>query len=228
MEKPPKKTKGDVGHAVVKAIAAAVPTAGGPAAVLLETVFAPPLERRREKWFQRVADAIDELQNKIADLTPEKLSENDLFVTVALEATQIALRNHHEEKLEALKNALLHSAMPNRPDEQLQLMYLRFIDELTPLHLVVLAVLNGPAQWMEQHNVTNPAWGMGGVSVVIEHCVPALRGRREVYEQLVRDLQARGLIGQGQFLNVTMSGQGMVQARATDFGRAFLTYISAA
>lgn len=226
MERPPKKTKGDAAHAVVKAIASAVPTAGGPASILMETVFAPPLERRRQKWFEEVADAISVLQRKVSYLTPENLSKNEMFVTVALEATQVALRNHHEEKLRALKNAVSHSVLPGAPEDQIQLMYIRFIDELTPTHLVVLAVLNDPVRWMEKNHVQYPGWGMGGPSAVLEHCVPILRGRRELYEQVVRDLQGRGLVLQGQFLNVTMTGHGMVQRRTTDLGRAFLTFIS--
>jgi len=226
MEKPPERTKGDTVHAVVKSIASAVPTAGGPLSVLLETLFAPPLERRREKWFKQLADVVSQLEQRVTDLTPEKLSQNEIFVTVALQATQIALRNHHDEKLSALRGAVLHSALPNGPEEQLQLMFLLFVDELTPIHLAMLALFNGPVQWMQQHQIQYPGWGMGGVSAVVEHCFPALRGKREVYEQVVRDLQARGLIHQGQFLNITMTGNGMVESRTTDIGRAFIAYVS--
>jgi len=223
---PPERTTSDTVHAVVKSIASAIPTAGGPLSVLLETLFAPPLERRREKWFKQLAEVVSQLELRVADLTAEKLSQNEIFVTVALQATQIALRNHHEEKLSALRGAVLHSGLPHGPDEQLQLMFLQFVDELTPTHLAMLALFNGPVQWMERHHIHYPAWGMGGVSVIIEHCFPTLRGKREVYEQVVRDLQARGLIHQGQFLNVTMSGNGMVETRTTDIGKTFITYVS--
>ena len=67
---------------------------------------------------------------------------------------------------------------------------------------------------------------MGGPSTVVEHCFPSLRGQREVYEQLVRDLQARGLIHQGQFLNVTMTGNGMIESRTTQMGKTFIAYVS--
>ncbi len=226
MENPPERTKDDTVHAVVKSIASAVPTAGGSLSVLLETVFAPPLERRREKWFKHLADAVSHLEQRVTDLTAEKLSQNEIFVTVALQATQIALRNHQEEKLSALKGAVFHSGLPHGPDEQLQLMFLQFIDELTPTHLAILVLFNGPIQWMQQHQTQYPAWDMGGVSVVVEHCFPALRGKYEVYEQVIRDLQARGLIHQGQFLNITMTGNGMVESRTTDIGRAFIAYVS--
>jgi hypothetical protein len=226
MENPPVWTKGDTLHAVVKSIASVVPTAGGPLSVMLETLFAPPLERRREKWFKQLGEVVSNLEQRVVDLTPEKLSKNEVFVTIALQATQIALRNHHEEKLSALRGAVLHSALPNGPEEQLQLMFLQFVDELTPTHLAILALFNGPVQWMQQHQVQYPGWGLGGVSSVVEHCFPALRGKREVYEQVVRDLQTRGLIHQGQFLNITMTGNGMVESRTTDIGRAFIAYVS--
>ncbi len=35
-------------------------------------------------------------------------------------------------------------------------MYLRFIDELTPGHLAVLALFDHPVGWMQKHNVPNP------------------------------------------------------------------------
>lgn len=226
MENPPERKAGDSIHAVIKSIASAVPYAGGPLSVILETVFAPPLERRREKWFKELGEVVSCLERRAADITPEKLSQNEIFITIALQATQIALRNHHEEKLSALRSAVLHSGLPNGPEEQLQLMFLQFVDELTPTHLAVLAMFNDPLRWMQQAEVQYPSWSVGGVSFVIEHCFSPLRGKREVYEQLIRDLQARGLIHQGQFLNITMTGNGMVESRTTAFGRTFIGYIS--
>ncbi|MDO8207415.1 MAG: hypothetical protein Q7T38_06295, partial [Gallionella sp.] len=87
-------------------------------------------------------------------------------------------------------------------------------------------LFNGPIRWMEQHQIQYPGWGMGGVSAVVEHCFPSLRGKQEIYEQVVRDLQARGLIHQGQFLNLTMTGTGMVESRTTDIGKTFIAYVS--
>lgn len=226
MESPPEKTTRDTVHAVVKSIASAVPTAGGPLSVMLETIFAPAIERRREKWFKQLAEVVSELEQRVANLSAETLSQNEVFVTVALQATQIALRNHQDEKLQALRCAVLHAGLPNGPDEQLQLMFLQFVDELSPAHLSLLALFDGPVRWMERNNIRNPGWSMGGPSTVVEHCFPSLRGRNEVYEQIIRDLQARGLIHQGQFLNVTMTGNGMVESRTTQIGRAFIAYVA--
>jgi len=225
MEQPPKNATVDATGAASLAVASAAP---GPAAGFMERILAVPTEARREKWIHQVAEVVMELQKRSENFSLEKLSRNDLFVTVTLEAAQIACRNHHEEKLTALKHAVLHAALPDGPGEQLQFMFLRFIDEMTPVHLAILAILDNPVRWMEQHGVANPKWTAGSVSALIQYCVPPLRGQPEVSEQLVRDLQARGLMDAGQFLRTPTSEAGMMQSRTTVIGRAFLAYISEA
>jgi len=229
MEQLPKNaTIDDAAGAASLAVAIAAPGTGGPAARFMETILAVPTEARREKWIHEVAEVVMELQKRIENFSLERLSRNDLFVTVTLEAAQIACRNHHEEKLKALKHAVLHAALPDGPGEQLQFMFLRFIDEMTPVHLAILAILDNPPHWMEQHGVVNPKWTAGSVSALIQYCVPPLRGQPEVSEQLVRDLQARGLLDPGQFLRTPTSEAGMMQSRTTAIGRVFLGYISEA
>jgi hypothetical protein len=228
MDKPPKnKSAGDIGREIGKAIVSAVPVAGGPLQVLFENVFAAPLEKRKQVWLEQLAEVVAELQQKVEGLTPERLANDEAFVTVAMQASQIAIRNHQREKLEALRNAVLNSALPNPPEEDERIIFLRLIDQLTPWHLRILSLLSGPEQWMARNNVQNPGWSAGGVSTVIEHCFPDLRGKRDIYDQIVRDLQAEGLVGQGQFLHVTMTGRGMLESRIPERGKRFLKFISA-
>jgi hypothetical protein len=228
MDKPPQdKTKGDIARDVGRAAVSLVPVVGGPAQVVFENVFTAPLEKRKQAWLEQLAIAVEELQARIKDLTPEKLAENEVFVTVTMQASQIALRNHQQSKLDALRNAVVNSALPNSPEENEQLIFLRLVDQLTPLHVRVLSLLNDPASWMAVNNMQNPGWGMGGVSTVVEYCLPEVRGRKETYEQVVRDLQSEGLLSQGQFLNVTMTGGGMLQSRSTERGKQFMKFISA-
>lgn len=228
MDKPPKKrSAGDTAREVGKAIVSAIPVAGGPLQVLFENVFAAPIEKRKQVWLEQLTQVVTELQRKVEGLTPEKLAKDEIFITVAMQASQIAIRNHHQEKLEALRNAVLNSVLPNSPEEYEQLIFLRLIDQLTPWHLSILALLSGPEQWMARNSINNPGWSAGGVSTVIEHCFPDLRGKREIYVQLVRDLQAEGLVGQGQFLHLTMTGRGMLESRIPERGRRFLKFISA-
>jgi hypothetical protein len=114
-------------------------------------------------------------------LTPERLAQDDVFVTVVMQTSQIALRNHQVEKLEALRNAVLNSVLSTIEEDE-KFVFLRLIDQLTPLHLRTLKFLDDPGAWMQRHGMQNPGWSMGGVSTVLEHCFPQLRGRRDVYE----------------------------------------------
>lgn len=227
MDKPPtKKGAGDVAREVGRAIVSLVPAAGGPLQVAFENIFASPLEKRKEAWLEQLAGVLTEVQERVADMTPEKLALNEAFVTVAMQASQMAIRNHQQVKLDAFCNAVLNAALPNPPHEDEQMIFLRLVDQLTPWHLRVLSLLDSPQSWMDRNQVTNPGWGGGGVSTVLEHCLPDLRGQRDTYDQIVRDLQTEGLIGQGQFLHMTMTGSGMLESRTTARGKRFIAFIT--
>lgn len=224
---PTKKGAGDIAREVGRAVVSVIPAAGGPLQVAFENIFSSPIEKRKEAWLEQLAGVVEEVQQRIADISPEKLAANEAFVTVAMQASQVAIRNHQQVKLEALRNVVLNSALPNPPQEDEQMIFLRLIDQLTPWHLRVLALLDDPLRWMGRNGVQNPGWGMGGPSTVLEHCLPDLRGQRETYDQIVRDLQSEGLLGQGQFMHVTMTGGGMVASRTTERGKRFIKFITA-
>lgn len=227
MKQPPSKKKAsDAAHEISKSVLSVVPVAGGPLVALFENIFTAPLNKRKQEWFEELAGVVTEIQEKIEDMTPEKLSQNEMFITAALQASQIAIRNHKKEKIEALRNALCNSVLPTAPSEDKQLIFLRLIDELTPWHLRLLGLLNNPRKWMEKNGINDPGWGMGGVSTVIEYCLHELRGNRDFCDQLIRDLQAGGLVGQGNFVHVTMTGTGMLESRTSAMGKEFISFIS--
>lgn len=226
MDEFPKERAADYIYAAARAGASLVPVAGGPLQVLLETVIASPVGKRKEEWMKQLADVVAELQAKVEGMTPEKLAENDMFVTAVAQASQIAVRTHQAEKLLALKNAVRHAGLPNAPGEDRQLMFLRFVDELTPWHLRLLAYFHNPGQWFGAHARQLPNLMMGGVDTVLEVAFPELRGQSSFYHQVIRDLQSRGLMQQGQFFGVTMSMQGLLGGRTEAFGNEFLDYIS--
>ena len=221
----PTKSAADVAYTVAKAAVSAVPVAGGPAAELLGLIFGPPLEKRREKWLEQLADAAKELQEKVAGLTPEKLSEDEAFITAALHATEIAVRTHQQEKLDALHNAVVNAALPGAPDDTLQQIFLNHVDTLTPWHLLILAFFDDPQDWGRRHNITYPTWTMGSPSRVLEQSIPNLAGRRGFYDQLVNDLEQRGLMTSGG-LHTTMTAQGMFSSRTTALGKQLLQFIT--
>lgn len=129
----PQPTAGDVAHAIVKGGLSGIPLGGGLAAELFGLVLAPPLTKRRDEWFESIAKRL-----KALETTLESLGENPAFVTTALQATLIALRTHQEEKLEALRNAVVNSAIGQAPGDDLRAVFLSFVDAFTPTHLRIL------------------------------------------------------------------------------------------
>ena len=193
---------------------------------LIDSVFRGLTERRREIWNQRLEEAFAEIREKLDLGDADRILGSDQFLTVVSEATLIACRNHDEDKLKALKYAIVNAALPGGPDELLQMMFLRLIDNLTPVHLVTLVLLNDPLKWMRRHDIPVPRWQSGSTSAVIEQCIPALKGRTIEREMVLRDLQNAGLVEQGHFLHIPMTPEGVFQPRTSDSGRLFASYTS--
>lgn len=150
-----------------------------------------------------------------------------MFITTALQASTIALRNHQTEKLEALKNAVLNAALPNSPDENLQQMYLNFVDAMTEWHIRILMFFNDPIAWGTTHGVS---FTDSPIGCAIEHrlveAFPELKGKQDMYMQITKELATNmGLIGNFS-LQTMMTGPGTLTSRTTSLGKNFATFIT--
>lgn len=221
--KPPKPSAGDAVHAVARAGLGAIPVAGAAATELLNAIVAPPLEKRRNKWMEEIGEALRVLEEKMG-IVMEALQQNEEFIDVALEATRIAIKTSNQEKREALKSAILNSALPNPPEESLQKMFLSFIDTLTVWHLKLLKLFNDPPTYIEKHKVNFAGYSMGAMSHLVENAFPELRGRRDLYDLIWKDLYSRALVTT-EGLHTTMTGSGIIAKRTTEIGKLFLEYI---
>lgn len=155
----------------------------------------------------------------------EALAGNESFISTVFHATQVAVRTHQKEKLEALRNAVLNAARPGAPDDDLQLMFLDFMDTFTPWHLRVLAFFDDPKAWLEKHSIRYQHYRAGTISTVLELAFPELTDRRDFYDQLARDLFAKGLLKM-EGIHTAISPRNMVASRTTELGKSFLRFIS--
>ncbi|MES2461814.1 MAG: hypothetical protein V4671_14615, partial [Armatimonadota bacterium] len=146
----------DGARTVARTVLSMVPLVGSPAAELLNSVFAEPLSRRRDEWLVWLYKDLLDLQERTEGFDINKLGENEQFVTAATNAMQSALRTHQEVKREALRNAVLHSALGSSLSDDVQLMFLAYIDDLTPSHLDILQFARHPKRWMELNGVPFP------------------------------------------------------------------------
>jgi hypothetical protein len=220
----PAGTPEEVAQTIARAAISAVPLIGSPAAELMALVFGDPLLERRDAWIERIAAVVVELTEKVEGITPESLSNDPAFVTTALHATQVALHNHQEEKLQALQNAVQNSVLPGEPDDDIKITFVHLIDVLTPGHLRLLKFFSDPSVWYRQHEITPQRRTMGGLGIVLEEGIPDLKGMREWYDFQWRDLSARGLTNTDN-LHVTLTAASLFEPRLSSFGSRFLKFV---
>jgi hypothetical protein len=220
--KPPEKDKADVTHTIARVGISSIPYVGGVAAEFFTTLFAAPIEKRRQKWMERVAKGLQELE-KVKDLNIDNLKNNENFVTITMQATQIAMRNHQTEKLEALRNAVLNTSLKIAIDEDLQLMFLSFIDTFTVSHLKLMDLLNDPHNWVIKNDIAFVK--SDRPDVVFEQSFQDFKARRKYYDIFVKDLYSRGLtIKDIAYLSTDLYGTLVTQA--TDTGKEFMNFVT--
>ncbi|EKP0302712.1 hypothetical protein JGX26_000624 [Aeromonas veronii] len=210
--KPPKATKGDAAHAIMKAGLSALPMIGGPAVELFQSVVQSPLERRRIEWMQAVGERLQELEDS-QRINLEKLRQSEKFISTVMHATTIALRTHEAEKREALRNAVIHVALGQSPEDALEHMFFEWIDTFSGMHLQELSIAGIPPQQRTtfQRSIRRPFDS--------ESQNPSGRLKREIEDIIWADLHARRLVNVGEKPN-------MPQINITQLGRMFLDFIS--
>lgn len=221
-----KNTKGDYIHATVKAAVGSVPAVGGLLSEAFGFVVTSPAEKRKENIIIMIDERLREMEIKLEHFDLDTLAHNESFLSTSLQAIQIAMRTHQIEKRVALINAVTNSAITTSIEDNLQQMFLNFVDSFNEWHLKLLYFLNDPRQQLIDYGHSGEFY-MGGIRHVINARFPELNGRDEFTNQIVNDLNSRGLLNfNSSSLNGTMSGSGMVASRTTEIGRQFLLFIS--
>ncbi|MBC8357946.1 MAG: hypothetical protein ISS41_09815 [Candidatus Aminicenantes bacterium] len=228
MKKVPKENKSDIFNKLVKGSLAGVPFVGGVAAEFFELVIKPPHTKRLKEWMESIAEDFEKLKEQVEGFKIEDLANNEMFTTTILHATQVAIRNHQKEKLEALRAAVLNSSSSNAPEENLQLMFLNFVDELTPWHLRILNFFNNPKEWGEKHGINydllDLRFGYSSVKVLIK-IFPQLLEKQEFCEIIIRDLLSKKLLS-GEALDRVLPEDHIFTSSTSDFGKQFIQFIT--
>jgi hypothetical protein len=225
----PTVSTGDRAHALVRGAVSGIPIAGGVLAEVFGMILVAPLERRCERWMQDVADRLKALEER----DPARFSalpNDDTFTTVLLQATQASSRAHTEEKRVLLRNAVMRSAGGVDLEADLQVTFVRYLDELLPSHVALLSAVSSNERdvayvksWEDLYSKV--ASDVGGSLT------------RERFRLLMGDLNTRVLLrvndlleefpelGQGPtILTTEESGNAMV--RVTTLGRQFLAFVA--
>ena len=164
---PPSPTAGDKAIGVAVALVSEFP-GGGTVVALLDQIFGTPYARRHDAWLRKMHELLLGLEARGVDIGT--LGDRPEFVTAVHEATRVALGEHLEAKLDQLKAVLLNAAThpADTVTDMWTLRYLRWIDELEPAHVEILAFGVDPRSWLESHGKETPDYMNGGRRVVFD------------------------------------------------------------
>jgi hypothetical protein len=222
----PKAEVSDAGHLAIRVALSAVPVVGGAAKELFNSVIAPPLAKRQAEWIENIAKRLEKLVNEFEGFKIEGLASNDNFISTVFYATTLNMRNHQREKIEALENAVLNTALNINIEEDLQHIFLNFIDELTPSHLIVLKYFENPLQWLKSKNINLPNYSYGGQDAIFNIALPQIAKNEEFARRIIDDLSEKGLAQDWQSMHTGVSGSSTMSApRILPLGRQFLSFI---
>jgi hypothetical protein len=135
-----KRTGGEITQSSIKAGLSLIP-GGGVVSELMNLLWQPAITKRKEEWVRELAENLQLLEERVENFQIDKLVEDEAFITASLQATQVAIRTHQQEKLEAIRNTVLNSALNTDLNDELQLLFLSTIDRITPTHILILKSL---------------------------------------------------------------------------------------
>lgn len=168
-------TNSDNNYNATKALVNSIPSIGSLVVTFMESHITPPATKRLQAFLESLVRELEELKrkNNAVDFN------SPVFTTTFLQAYQIAIRNHQEEKLKALRNAVLNSSIPDSLDDEIQSIFLNWIDVFTPTHILVLKCLYNLEQYKQEE---------------LKAQFPEMEKKEAIYNQILKDLADRGLI----------------------------------
>lgn len=220
-----KNSKGDYALSVGKAMIGSVPLVGSAASELLSLVISEPISKRRDEWMIKLYEELKTLEEVVNGFRIENLKYNEQFVTVVLNATQLAVRNHSEEKLSALKNACINTALKINTNEDKQLIFLKYVEELIPLDIKILYHFMDPKERCIEKSINISSYFMGSPLTVFYDCNKDGNIDSNLVKMRVDNLISKNLLNNFSY-NASCTSDGMLSSRLSDLGKEFMEYIT--
>jgi hypothetical protein len=209
----PQREPADYVHAAVKTVIGSVQNWwAAPAAEIFSLVFASPIEKRRDEFLEDVVWVIRETAARVDDLQPEKLAQNEAFISATMQAARIAISTHQREKLEYLRNALLNTALKHSPEEDKQSLFWNLIETLSATHLLLLRYFTDRGAFSHEQRL-------------------ALMQRQALTNPMVIELSSRGLLNDPRPYvarnRESEDSLAMYEWSLTPLGKEFLAFVRA-
>ena len=156
-----------------------MPVLGKAAVELFQYIITPPLDRRLTEWRNEIAEGLRRLEaNRGLDF--DALGSNPQFIDAVLSATLVATRTSQSGKLEALRNAVLNSALPIALDVTRQQVFLAMVDRFTDTHLAILRYFQGPEHWHAANQKPLPSLRLAVAADLLGEAFPELKPHKDL------------------------------------------------
>jgi len=193
-----------------------IPVGGTLITCVWDSVKAYAAQKRLNDWKDLVENRLSRLEYTLDDL-----GNNELFATAIMRTTDIALKTAERKKREYLANSIYHST--NIPiDEGMLMIYLDYLDRYSVWHLQILHFFQNPKA---NGNFQNSNLIMGSAIEALRPVFPELCQNVDLVVKIVNDLQMDGLMSRGNYMNATMTSNGVFASRTTELGNNFLKFI---
>ncbi|MTK13866.1 MAG: hypothetical protein F8N39_17925 [Clostridiaceae bacterium] len=224
---------------------------GGVFTPLINETIEPPVFRRFKSFLTSVSLDLIELQNRMDNFDLTELLDDENFITVIIQATQIAIRNHQKEKLEVLRNAVLNSALPINIENDMQLTFLSYIDTFTTVHIQLLKFFHEKKsnEWILDlantldhecviddgkkygENYYKKSWILRAFNLweVLGHEYPLFNKtlpNTTFYEQVIKDLESKGMLIIKNKPIINYSSNHFFNTNLCVFGKLFVEYLT--
>lgn len=203
-------------HRIVRSILSTTPVFGGALVEAFSSIIEPPILKRKTEWMVQVTESLNQIIESRTNISIKDLSQNEEFVTTLIHASSIALKNHDKEKLNALKNAVLNTAIDNTVEEHFQILFINLIDSLSSLHFNFLNLLQAPNEWGNRSDIIFNKQAFDSYEQLIEQAFPNIEN--EVRSYVLKDLQSKSLV------DIPMMDS-KVEKLTTNLGDRFINYI---
>jgi len=211
-------------HRIGRAAIGAIPIVGSPLLEIFNSLLEAPLNRRRTETMLAIGMALNDLIDQ-GIVTEVGLQENEAFVSTVAEVCSISLRNHQAEKLEALRNAVVNSALPTCPSDDYRQIFLNFIDVCTVTHIRLLKLFEDPELWFSSNGRIRPCQSAVSLSQIIFTAMPELVKNREIIDSIWADLYQKGLVEVKQ-LEMVLGAYNCLSKQTTQFGSKLVAFLS--
>ena len=174
-----------------------------------------------------VSSALNTIYERFS-LSREDLEKDDRFMSFLYVATSIAIKTYQDSKLVALRNSLAKSVSCSQLNEDAGQQFLRYIDELTPTHLMLLQTLEKhEARYATFTSLAEVVNAVGAdIGSPLDH---------DATRAFLQDLDARFLIRLGDLeelpeyatkVSVELREESSVRGiKVTTLGRSFLSFM---